>query len=333
MPDHGSKFEYTTSPEQTPVYAEDLVRWQPVGKEGRLIPRTSVSRLTSGTENRTKLSSAELLLRGGWAGAEVLHSRVDDVISNIFAETFRVVSNNKGKIGIKNIETGEVGEIDTTPRSVKSQDYKYHVRDVGTKRSGGIVVRDLVYKDKSIETAEFIDNLVAALPARYLDAIDEVRIERESLAAAGVFRIEMSFVSQKSIITIHVNPDTHSINAGLENLYHELGHAIAKKLRGNVHPGPKWTAAMKADGNSISEYSSKKKYKKKEYEDSGEVEDFAEAIRVYLAADGAHEEQHRALRQACANRFAVLDKLFAPEQQKGLMASALSKLQKDTKTL
>ncbi len=267
-------------------FVEDLVKTEAIGKEGEEIRRVVIAeRLAQGKKTRVKLTSLDLLRKSGWDTDEIANAFVGCTLTNIRGEEFRVTSEKKEPIEICNIETGQQGYIDYAPRDVPAHKYEYRVSDRNGKLKI-ITVYDLVFKDNSTETSELIDNLIQAIPAQHFDAIDEIRIDRDNLNVKGVFRDDSGLVG-KNIINLYVNSDNPSLKLILETLYHEIGHAIAKALNGNSHPGPKWKKAMDVDGKDISLYSATKRYKNKKSkaQDHGEIEDFAETMKLYLMTD------------------------------------------------
>lgn len=298
-------------------YAENIYSRLPEVETGLDIPRVSAARLTTGKDTRLKLSVTERLGRDGWDPKHLAGSRKGDLVFHRTGDVFEVTEVKKGRMRIKEVGTGMEGEIIAQPINVRAHEYSYNLRD-NSKHSKKIKVFDTIYKDKSLETTEFIDELVKSIPAQCMDVFDEIEIHRMGSDKAGHFRAEQSMFSDRNVLALYVSDDlifnkTYPIKAVIETLYHELGHAIAKKIKGKVHPGKKWKQAMSADGNSVSEYADKTRYPRKsekDEEDTGEIEDFAESVMMYLGTDGAKGDKTRALRDFCRNRFQKLDEVF-----------------------
>src|SRR5262249_7668620 len=113
-------------------------------------------------------------------------------------------------------------------------------------------------------TIDFV-RLINALPADYVRCFSKIRILRESFEVAGVQRREGTIFAKNNVIDLYlsdriVEQGGDPILGAIETFYHEFGHALARYLFGNVHPGPKWLEAMRYDGNEISRYSAKKRY-------------------------------------------------------------------------
>ncbi len=202
------------------------------------------------------------------------------------------------------------------------------------KHSKKIKVYDSVYKDRSLDTSEFIDSVVGSIPAACMEVFDEIEIHPQNVGKAGAFRAEPSLFSDRKVLALYVGEEGYSAKEARETIYHELGHAIAKYFRGTTNPGERYKQAMQADGNAISEYASKTRYPKQN--DNGEIEDFADAVMMYLATDGAKSDQARALRDFCKNRFQKLDKIFTDllaRQSLGKLASLKRKISKPAGSL
>ena len=190
---------------------------------------------------------------------------------------------------------------------MKAHEYSYSLRD-DFKHSKKIKVYDTIYRDRSSDTSDFLDNTIKSIPSQCLDVFDEIEIHHAQGGKAGSFRAEPSLFSKRRVLAIYVSADGYPTKDVAETLYHELGHAIAKYIKGTANPGEKWRGAMLADGNPVSKYSSSMKYPKEN--DNGEIEDIAESVRLYLATNGAKTEETRLLRNFCRNRFQKLDEVF-----------------------
>lgn len=277
------------------------------GKNSENIKRVNVTRLSDGEETKLHLTSSDLLRRDGWTYESIKKARKGELVFNISGEIFDVLEVKKYQLKIRNHETGEEGFINCEPRNIKAYKYRYEIRD-SMGKTKNITVYDIAYKDGSLDTCEFIDEIVAALPAQHLNAVDEIRIDKDNSEASGIFREEPGLFSNTKMINLYVDNQGYNIQSVLENLYHELGHALIAALNGSTHPGKKWKQAMEADGNEISEYSAKTKYPKQG--DNGEIEDVAETVRLYLSTDGARTPKYASLRQSCENRFRIIDELL-----------------------
>lgn len=295
-----------------------------VGKEAEHVKRTSVSVLSSGKDTTVRLRPSDRITREGWDDEHVFLAQKGDILMNfdggdLDQSMFEVTEVKRGVVHVRNLKDGYVAHISTTPRDVKAHEYRFRVSDSLNKRSE-IKVYDMVFKDRSLKTTEFLFDLVAALPAQHFNSVKEIRIDKEGgrfSSGSGKFRTESSLLVSDGVLTLYLTPelveeDPIPIGVILGTLYHELGHAIAAAIRGNPHPGPKWTGAMKVDGNELSHYASKTRYKRLYggLKDQGEIEDFAEAVALYLSSDGARDIRYKKLREACRNRFEFLDDLF-----------------------
>ncbi len=290
-------------------YAEDIFDQLPEVEVGVEIPRVSITRLTAGKAVSLSLSVAENLGRQGWdVDSLKTTGKGDLVINQRTGEVYVVVEVQKGMLKIREHETGMEGAIVARPRSLKAHEYLYSIRtDLGLSKK--VKVYDAVYLDHSLETGEFMDGVAGSIPAPCMDVFDEIQVHPQSTEKAGVFKTESALFSERRVLSAYVNDSGHSIDGVRETIYHELGHAIAKYLKGKVNPGEKWKQAMREDGNEVSKYAAKTRYPKQN--DNGEIEDFAEAVMMYLATDGAKEGRARVLRDFCKSRFQKLDEVFA----------------------
>ncbi len=83
----------------------------------------------------------------------------------------------------------------------------------------------------------------------------------------------------------------------LGDLHHELGHIMALAHYKSFTPNEKWLEATLADGIRVSEYG-----------ETSLDEDFAEAMKVYLATEGGLKAPHT--RRQFLHRFAILDEIL-----------------------
>ena len=288
-------------------YAETVFESLPPVEIGIEIPRASATRLTSGKTTEVKLSVKEKLGREGWDFQELAKVRKGGVLRNYSGELFEVVDVRKGQIKIRNHETGTEGEIVAQSRATKAHEYSYVLRDRAA-HSKKVSVYETVYRDASLDTGEFLDAIIQSIPVQCMDVFDEVQIHPKSSDEGGSIRVEPSLFSDKHVLTLYVDKDGYITKQAVETLYHELGHAIVKYLKGTMNPGRAWRHCMVEDAYPISEYAAKKRYPKQN--DNGETEDFAESVTLYLATDGAKTEKTKSLRKICGNRFEKLDQVF-----------------------
>ena len=302
-------------------YAENIFQSLPEMEVGVEIPRASVTRLISGKDAALKLSPQESVEGHGWNAEAVVSARKGDQLLNLSGQMYEVVGGDKKRLRIRAIEDGAEGVILYEPRTIKSHEYMYQLRDsAGNSRK--IKVHDTVYKDRSLDTSEFLDHIMTSVPAQCLEVFDEVRILKRENSKGGKFKAEPALISNTRSITLYVDAEGYPTAETLETFYHELGHTIAKYLKGNVNPGERWKKAMAADGNSVSEYAAKTRYPKKG--DQGEIEDLADTVMMYLATDGAKTDATKILREFCRNRFQKLDEVFedlAGRRSKGIVGS------------
>lgn len=303
--------------------AEDIFDTLPAVEAGVDVPRVSVTRLTTGQDAVLKLSVKENLGRAGWDYEALRRAQKGETLMNKSGEIFGVVEVARGKIKIRHPENGSENEIIANAASIKAHTYDYKVGD-RAKYSRKIRVYDTVYRDRSLETTDFIDDIVRSIPAQCIDVFDEIHIHRES-GKAGSFRAEPSLLTERKVLTLYVSEEGHLTVGAIKILYHELGHAIAKFVKGSVHPGKRWRSAMDADGNAVSEYAERTKYPKDG--DTGEIEDFADAVMMYLATDGAKRSEVLQLRSACGNRFRKIDEVLddLADRQRLSMIARLAK--------
>ncbi len=152
-----------------------------------------------------------------------------------------------------------------------------------------------------------------------MEVFDEIQIHTQN-TKSGSFRAEPSLTSERRILNLFVSEDLKYTNEeefptkdAIDTLYHELGHAIVKYLKGSTHPGKKWRQIMDASSNEISVYASKTRYSRRKGskdDDKGEVEDIADSFRLYFGTDGAKVEQARKLREFASPRFEKLDEIM-----------------------
>jgi hypothetical protein len=317
---------------------EDMLVGPPVGAEGRFVERVGISRIETGKETILSLSVTDNLTRQGWDPKMVRSAETGDYLYNVVGEGFLVTDRSADAVDIVELKDGKPGEIsgciELRGRTVKAQEYRYltQSRD-GQKRK--IRIYDLVFKDRSLDASDLLDDVAASLPAQYLDCVDEIWIERKS-QDAGKTRQEISPFSKKNVIVLCIDPDDVSDANKAElkkTLYHELGHSIIKMLnKGNVHPGATWKKAMEKDGTTMSTYAAKQRYPGM-YEgmpDNGEIEDVAEAFCAYFASDGAHDDKYRGVRAATEARFEIIEKIGQfMERRRSLIDSVKNLLRKE----
>ena len=325
--------EYPPIEARTPRDAEQIFESLPVGEVGIDIPRASVTRLTTGKDTELKLSAQESVERQGWNVDAVSRARKGDALINLSGQVFEVVGGDKRQLRVRDAQSGDEGTILFEPRAVRGHEYNYQLR-AGT-RAKKIRVYDGAYKDRSLDTSEFLDSIMASVPAQCLDVFDKIRIlKMETTAKTGKFKAEPSLLSDTRSITLYVDADGYPTRETVRTFYHELGHAIAKYVKGDVNPGKRWKKAMDADGNSVSEYSAKTRYPNKG--DHGEIEDFADTVMLYLATDGAKTPATQTLRDFCQNRFQKLDEVFedlAKRQSDGIIGGLTRRLSKPSGSL
>ncbi len=303
-------------------FVEDLFDGS-VEKERSFIPHAETSLMSGPKPANVKLSEIENLQREGWPAKFVRRVQIGHILPNIRGGIYEVKKIKKPLIMLKEIVEDDSHEpmtavIEVRKRTIKAKEYTFKVSDsVGGHKQ--IKVFDMVYGDARLETTEKIVALVKALPAQHFNAVDELRLDRANFdqGMGGKAKVESTLASDKNVLTLYVDDDFSTEDAMMGTMFHELGHAIVKVVMRNKYakPGKNWKKAMRLDGNSISEYSSEKRYE--ETGDEGEIEDVAEAVRLYLSTDGAKASKYRALREACSERFAILDRVFEkPENQR-----------------
>lgn len=297
-------------------YVEDLVG-SPTGKEGEDISRAHIiERITGGKERMVKLSQSDLLTHEGWDADRVKKVQKGEVLFDRLGGMYMVASVKKGEITLKDWdeaaedeESAEIiGSIRTSSRRIRAHEYGYKINSSMGKHKV-VKILDMAYKDRSLDTMEFFDELIRALPAQHFNSVDEIRIFKQPAGGvSGVSKKGCGVMLKPNVIDLYLDEDSYDLEFALETLYHELGHAIAKAVKGSAHPGKIWKRAMDSDANYLSAYAEKARYPK--LGDRGEVEDFAEAVRLYLSTDGAQSNRDSKLRQECESRFKILDELF-----------------------
>ena len=288
-------------------FAEDIYDSLPVVETGVEIPRVSATRLASGKDAILNISSRERLGREGWDMDILKLAQKGNLIFNRSGEVYEILEINKGILRVKDRETGTESEIVAQPRNIKAKEYSYNLRN-GSRHSRKIKVYDAAFKDDSLDTSGLIDSIVGSIPAQCMEVFDEIQIHPQNTDKAGNFKAEASLFSDRKVLTLYIDQDNLSMKDVIETTYHEIGHAIARYLKGTINPGEVWKHAMTADGNNVSEYSVRTKYPK--LHDAGETEDFADSVMMYLATDGAKTTQTRTLRDFCNRRFQILDQIF-----------------------
>lgn len=320
-------------------YAEEVYDSLPEIEAGVDIPRVYPTLLASGKDTKIKLSISDRLGREGWDVDQVSGARVGSFLQHRNGDMYEVtrVNNREKKLEIRNTdESGLDGVIIAAPMTLNAHEYDYKISDQ-SGHSKKVKVFDTVIKRRDLRTAEFINSLIKAIPAQCMQVFDEIQIHKQNIKA-GSFRAEPSLVSERRILNLYVSEDLqyadveeYPTKEAIETLYHELGHAIAKFLKGSMHPGRKWRQAMDTNGNDISEYAVKTKYPRvhgTKEEDHGEVEDIAESFRLYFATDGAKVSQALPLREFVRPRFEKLDEVMedlAERQRRGKVSKVLNR--------
>jgi hypothetical protein len=275
------------------------------------VPRVGVSRLAQGRDTRVKISAADSIEQQGFDIEDVLNSRAGSVLQHINGELFIVTQTKKDRVIVEDAD-GFEGHLMVKAKSVKAHEYTYRLTNQSGK-SKKVSVFDMAFKDRSEETTELIDRLIQSLPASCLNVFDEIRIQKAAFKEGGKLISEPAIGSTKKHIILQVDPDIYSPDEIIKTFLHEVGHAIVRYYKGTANPGDKWYKAMQADGNQLSEYAEETRYPNQN--DRGEIEDFAEAARLYLAADGANTNRTQKLREACESRFKMLDEVFLDLEQ------------------
>ncbi len=320
-------------------YAEEIYNSLPEVEAGVDIQRISAASLSSGKDTKIRLSVSDRLGREGWDVDQISGARVGSLLQHRNGDVYEVtgVNNKERKLQIRNTEEdGLDGVIIAAPMTLNAHEYEYKIRDQ-SGHSKKIKVFDTVVKKRDLRTTEFINAIVSAIPADCMQVFDEIQIHTQNIKS-GSFRAEPSLTSERGIINLYLSDDLRFIDdaefptkEAIETLYHELGHAIVKYLKGSTHPGRKWRQVMDANSNEISEYASKTKYPKmrgSKEEDRGEVEDIADSFRLYFATDGAKVAQVQPLREFVSPRFEKLDEVMqdlAERQRRGAVSKVISK--------
>lgn len=304
-------------------YVDEFFDTLPPIEAGVDIPRAVVTRLNGGKDAEVHLSIGETLEQHGWSVDAITKAQPGDTVFNVDT-SYTVKKGSRGRINLIDNESGIETYILAKPESFKAHEYRYQLGD--KEKTKKISVFDAAYKNRSIETVDFLGDLVAAIPIECIDTFDEIRIFPMKTDKSGKFKENASAVfTDKTVITLYVDPEKYQSLGVIETLYHELGHAIAKKLKGSVNPGEKWKKVMRMDGNQVSEYAEKTKYKK--LGDDGEVEDFAETAKLYFATDGAKRGKAEQLRGMISSRFEKFDAIMADlrERRKSGLAGTIKR--------
>ena len=162
------------------------------------------------------------------------------------------------------------------------------------------------------------------LPEKHIESVKQFRVNMEpdihDLARGGT---ALATANREGIIDIYPAGFNAASSADvLKTTRHEIGHTIAVKLWKSFEPPAEWIEAINADNVSVSTYG-----------DTGSVEDFAEAVMIYLSSDAG--KKTASYRKTYEHRFAYLDKLFEahPEKlgplRKLIIDSDLAKLRHD----
>jgi len=292
--------EHNRGKERT-QYLEDVLSKLRLDEPSGLLTRVSL-RGRSVQNVRKRLPIIDSLSQQGWDPETVLNAKKGDTLHNVTGETFAVTRRVGDTVFIVN-DMGHEGQISCSPKELKAKKYEYQTSDPRK-----IQVFDMAYNDDSVDTVEFIDGLVSSIPTQCLDVFQEIQIQKEAQTGGGKTRVEASLFSNSSVIVIYVDPDIYNLEESKKTLFHEIGHAVVRYLRGSTNPGERWKKAMADDATPISEYASKTKYPNKG--DNGEIEDSAESFMIYVSADGASDSNTSRLREMASNRFRILDEVF-----------------------
>lgn len=182
-----------------------------------------------------------------------------------------------------------------------------HVYDVVVSLSSGkahtieVVIPDQGNAAKDNSWMKMISDIVAHFPADFVTTCERIVINPKNHKGA--------YFSASATTGAGIQPtiDFYPIGLGrkdtLEIAWHELGHLIAARYsRAGAVPPDRWMDAMVRDGAFVSDYAQ-----------TNVKEDFAETVMKYIATDGGATDP--ALRQRFAERFKLLDDIFAVNPQ------------------
>jgi len=322
-------FSHSTSFYQE-KYVEDALDWKKVydASNARNINRVKVLGFTGTSWRKVKvrLSTSDILRRQWWDPESFFKVSKDFPILMNWDQYFIVkkIKRNPYTLTVEPVEVDRSWKVTKwegwtvdirAPKSYKLEAEEYGLKILDSLwKERVITIHDFTWNKGNNETYEFYTWLVWSLPWNYFNSIDEIRIQKEVPKIAWYFTNEkrMGWLAwSRNIVNLFVSSRTEM----LTTFYHEFWHSLSQALTWDVNPWKKWHEAMLSDWNNISEYSKTKRYNWKE--DNWEIEDFADAIKVYLQTDWASWEDFSKLRDSCTARFKILDTIFQnPEMQK-----------------
>lgn len=311
-----SKFDNPPSESSGKRYAEDIFESLPDVEIGKEIKRVTPTQLTGGRDRNLKISVDENLGRQGWSQKALDGVKRGDTVRNYQSgEIFRVLGVKGNVIEIQSSESEFVNYITPQTRNVPSHEYQYQLND-NAGHSKKINVYDAAFLDRSLDTSDFMVELLAAIPADCMHVFDEIQLHKIATQKSGISKIEGTVFARNNVITLYIHEDIiangppYPIKAIIEIFYHEMGHAAVKYLKqGSPNPGEEWRKTMRAGGKPMSEYSEKVRYPQDD-DKVGEVEDFAETFRMFCARDGAVDPQSRSLNEFTNPRFPKMRAVF-----------------------
>ena len=147
-----------------------------------------------------------------------------------------------------------------------------------------------------------IKKIIPMLPADILSDLPKIRINPHPEPNPNSFLFGELGTSRQEygslVVDLYREGYHHKLPVKiLETIHHELGHILAYRKYKNTRPDVDWEQAIAADDRSISLYG-----------DSSISEDFAEAVRIYLASNGGVNNPK--LLQQYAARFKILDEIM-----------------------
>lgn len=188
--------------------------------------------------------------------------------------------------------------------SAKAYLYDFAYKRNGRTHSFEVAIPSLKPGKPDLKTLKRIEKIVSQLPTDALKDVKKLIINPFSNKDDSFWEKEYkisdfrsSASAGKSEINIYTCVKCQLPSKVLQTMEHELGHIVASRHYGSTTPDASWAAAIKSDGQQVSNYGSK-----------AHSEDFAEAMRVYLSTDGGIKNPE--LLRRFAGRFQILDQIM-----------------------
>lgn len=211
---------------------------------------------------------------------------------------------------------GKPTEVADHPfRSGKATALKYEV-EINGKKLTVYMPKTTDSKNGHFHTIDQVAKGLAALPQASRDVITNVNVEPGPNPGDAYWQKKYNrpdlrsymTAGESGVVSIYPSKTAQPQQVVDSSMIHETGHILSQKNWGTDYTGDKWKPwrdAMKADGNSVSEYS---------HGSGSPGEDFAEALLVYQGYKGTKQEAD--MKAKFGNRYKLIEELLSGKAKK-----------------